>query len=422
MFGSDSRARRSRARGSRSPLAALLLCLAMLLPGLPVQPAVAGPDSAPATSLRAQQPDQPLIAFLRQGNLWLMNEDGSDRRQITISKGGVQRFAWSPSGQYIAILHESRLDLYDVATGEMRDLIDVPGEFPGGRSSYGNVFSWAVDADELMVIFDDGGTGTFTRVALDGAANDVTTYNRPFACGGMDGPIPIVELLMAFHEDGSAFVRGAYEGLIWWTDRDVAYVNTPCFPNISIDLTSGQVIEYPETAWLAAGPNGSILIQDPITTRARSAGVFDPATGTVQPLPIGDEGPLVSRTGLAWTAAGEVVFARVTARGDSAFTSRFDDYPIQYTDHTVDIMVTGVGAEPQLVASLDVYGTGVPSVAGDGAIIVGAVDNPTALMGVDESRYSEYSPEIYAEHQKILRIDPSGEVTVLLTNAYRPRL
>ena len=414
MVGTWFRTCRSAAAGNRrSGVIALLLCLAMLLPGLPVQPAIAGPDDASASSFRARQPDQPLIAFLRQGNLWLMNGDGSGQRQITISEGGVQRFSWSPSGQYIVILHESRLDLYDVANGEMRRLIEMPNEtpYPQGRFP-----SWAVEADELLMEVSEGdATYAIVRIGLDGTSTPVSSYTQRQPCAGPSGAMTIMIDLLWLKELGSPFARDSYQDMVWWSDRDIAYINPFCATGVALDLTTGTMSEYPETVWLDGSADGRVLIQGHSLVGADAVGIFDPATGTTTPVDGGEV--------LAWSPTGEIVTTTVTRGPESAFSSRFDDVSGGYVDNTVDVWRSdSQGDNRQLVTTLDVQGTGVPSVTSDGVIIVGAVDNPTELMDVDESRYTEYSPEIYAEHQKILRIDPDGEVTVLLTNAYRPRL
>ena len=45
----------------------------------------------------AVSPDRPLIAYLREGRIWLMRPDGSEQRQLTTRSGG--RPLWSPDGR-----------------------------------------------------------------------------------------------------------------------------------------------------------------------------------------------------------------------------------------------------------------------------------------------------------------------------------
>lgn len=69
-------------------------------------------------------PDGSQIAYLRAGNLWLMNADGSHRVQLTSSAPAATdaRPTWSPSGRYIAFVKTAQgrpwglLTRYDTVT------------------------------------------------------------------------------------------------------------------------------------------------------------------------------------------------------------------------------------------------------------------------------------------------------------------
>ena len=55
-------------------------------------------------------------------------------------------------------------------------------------------------------------------------------------------------------------------------------------------------------------------------------------------------------------------------------------------------------------------------------MVFGIVDNPSELIGIDESSVDRFTPELYAEHLKAVRVDiASGDVTVLTDDAILPK-
>ena len=46
------------------------------------------------------------IAFLRDGQLWSMNPDGTDRKQLTHDKSGIEAFKFSPDGKKVILVKE----------------------------------------------------------------------------------------------------------------------------------------------------------------------------------------------------------------------------------------------------------------------------------------------------------------------------
>ena len=46
------------------------------------------------------------IAFLRDGQLWSMNPDGKDRKQLTHDKSGIEAFKFSPDGKKVILVKE----------------------------------------------------------------------------------------------------------------------------------------------------------------------------------------------------------------------------------------------------------------------------------------------------------------------------
>jgi WD40-like Beta Propeller Repeat len=81
-----------------------------------------GHDSGPRWS-----PDGKQLAYLDGGNLWIMNADGSHKRQITngapVRSDG--RASWSPTGRYLAFIQATRhartgfLTRYDTVSGHI---------------------------------------------------------------------------------------------------------------------------------------------------------------------------------------------------------------------------------------------------------------------------------------------------------------
>jgi dipeptidyl aminopeptidase/acylaminoacyl peptidase len=79
-----------------------------------------GHDSGPRWA-----PNGSRIAYLDDGNLWIMNANGSHKRQITSAAPGLTdgRPTWSPGGRYLAFVQTVRsarlgyLTRYDTVTG-----------------------------------------------------------------------------------------------------------------------------------------------------------------------------------------------------------------------------------------------------------------------------------------------------------------
>ncbi|MDM7992050.1 MAG: S9 family peptidase [Candidatus Fermentibacter sp.] len=123
----------------RWALTAATLCVAQAayagLPGMiPRQVLFGNPERiAPALS-----PDGSLIAYVAPAgdvlNLWLMDADGTDPRQITFDEGrGVTDYFWAENGRHILYMQdqagEENTHVYrlDVSTGEVTDLTPYEG-------------------------------------------------------------------------------------------------------------------------------------------------------------------------------------------------------------------------------------------------------------------------------------------------------
>lgn len=254
-----------------------LLCLSLALPVLAqVQPLMTSAVTANAASAgvpqpdaRAQRPASPLIAFRKDGNVWLMNADGSNQKQLTAYTDGIAGYRWSPGGRYLLVQHGAshydssskqtvtnppRTSLYDTTRGSISDVISIP-----------HIPLWAEDADELLVVVDqDNHTSTLNKLAFDGTLTPAGSFTDPMPCGGPSGPgfTPPYDLLNA--QTGGPFARQAYETPIWNSAQNVAYVDLFCGGSVGgtlhIDLTSGTTTQLPFVS-LMSGPSG-ILAKD----------------------------------------------------------------------------------------------------------------------------------------------------------------
>ena len=65
------------------------------------------------------------IAFLSGGQIWTMNADGSDRKQISNSKKNIEGFKFSPDGSKVILLHS--IDFHEVIQKNPDDLPKATG-------------------------------------------------------------------------------------------------------------------------------------------------------------------------------------------------------------------------------------------------------------------------------------------------------
>ena len=152
-----------------------------------------GEDSAatPEASNTGAQQTQVIvdekIAFIREGDLWLMNPDGSGAEQLTVT-GDCSDPAWSPDGKQLVYVRrnefaDAQLWTLDVATLKATQFTQEPSEYSSPRWSPDG--SWlaclALDTDQPLTEYNasllvkiDPQTGT--RETLQGeiwAATDI---------------------------------------------------------------------------------------------------------------------------------------------------------------------------------------------------------------------------------------------------------
>ena len=324
---------------SRTMLIVALQCLALIVPALALG---ASPAPGASTVVRAQA-DASLVAFLRDGNLWLMNGDGTDQRAVTDYAEPVQDYSWSPSGRYLLIQRGGRhvvgtevvqsdevTDLYDVTTGEISEIAR------SSQSSWmiasANPPIWALDADELIWVTYGDSTYTLTQIGLDGTATWLASFEQPYICGGPDGPFATMWGL-AWEQGGGPWHRNTYEPLIWSDAGRIAWVQPFCGNARTVDLATGGAQEVEYRPLTAAGAN---MLAGGDESSSWNPQLLDLMTGGRTPLYEGEDyffGP-----------GGAIFFTRVVDGQDSSFASRWDDIPGMYTDNSVELWRTDIQA------------------------------------------------------------------------------
>jgi hypothetical protein len=121
------------------------------------------------------------IGFLKDGNVWLINDDGSNQAQITNS-GQVNYFRWSPDGErifYSRIDIIDKLYVYDLASRQ-ESSITIP------RPSVDNTpnFDVSPDGKTLLLLMATEDTGlTYSLLSLDlgtGNIRQITSLDGAF--------------------------------------------------------------------------------------------------------------------------------------------------------------------------------------------------------------------------------------------------
>lgn len=166
-------------------------------------PVAEEPTRSPRRTATASLTPEPVpvetLAFLRDGDIWLINADGSGERRLT-ELGNVEEFSWISSTELDAVTGEDRSGhlLLDV-NGNARELTIPPG---GSWSPDGSLYAVPTE-EEVLVVFNRDGSEV-TRLepgpSPDQCAEPPASqgpyrldFGRPsFALGGR-------ELLIAVH-------------------------------------------------------------------------------------------------------------------------------------------------------------------------------------------------------------------------------
>ncbi|MDO8615372.1 MAG: hypothetical protein Q7T33_06495 [Dehalococcoidia bacterium] len=139
------------------------------------------------------------LAFIRDGDIWLINADGTDERRLNLS--GVESFSWVSS------------DELDVVTGADQSghlLVDLGGNaeplpFPAGGSWSRDGALYVVPVDEQVVVFNRDG-GEAARLDVE---PPVETGEKPQQCGAGSQPDPLVFGQPVFSPDGERVLVAA---------------------------------------------------------------------------------------------------------------------------------------------------------------------------------------------------------------------
>lgn len=162
-------------------------------------------------------PDGSKFAFVRDGNAWIVNVDGSAQRNLTnFANGGVYDAVWSPDGRFIAVIQEARISILTVGDGTLRP-IDLG---PARVGIFG--VAWAPDTAHLEMTILTGGQ-TPARLIMRTQDWSITTLDTGQADGvnwSPDGQF--IALLSSADNSPVAVANADGSGLrIVWSTPDV---------------------------------------------------------------------------------------------------------------------------------------------------------------------------------------------------------
>jgi Tol biopolymer transport system component len=125
-------------------------------------------------------PDGTQFAFIRDGDAWIVNADGTGETNATnFAAGGAFQAIWSPDGRFIAVIQQSQLQIVRLDGGEV-----LPIDLGPGRDSFFGV-RWSPDGARLAVVLGPGETPTtvivqtndWTATTLGGAGIDYVAWS-----------------------------------------------------------------------------------------------------------------------------------------------------------------------------------------------------------------------------------------------------
>ncbi len=137
------------------------------------------------------------IAYLRDGQLWVMDGDGSGHTQLTFGPDEVRSPSWKPDGTKIAFMRYPEGEIYSIKTNGKFET-NLTND-PAGDSDP----KWSPDGTKILFRRDDG-TGRYSIWVMNADGSDQTQLTFPTHS----------DELAAWSPDGSliAFVR---EGRLW---------------------------------------------------------------------------------------------------------------------------------------------------------------------------------------------------------------
>jgi len=158
----------TRARLGAVPRAAIILATLALLTALAAGAIVVGSSSAPKLPAPFGAADNGLIAFVSEGDIYVIEPDGSDRRQITSGLEGISGPTWSRDG--------TRLAYWTGPAGEPAGLVvtDVDGSDPVAvATTLGPDYEdleWSADGAGIMYSEIVPGLGSDPCPVIEGGA------------------------------------------------------------------------------------------------------------------------------------------------------------------------------------------------------------------------------------------------------------
>jgi Tol biopolymer transport system component len=150
---------------------------------------VGSPDGSNLRSIGAfpmplsWSPDASQFAFIRNGNAWIANAEGTGQRNATnFAHGDVYDATWSPDGRFMAVIQESQLWILALDGDELRPIALGPG-----RTSFHGL-SWSPDSARLAVVVEkvEGPATLIVRIE-DGSATAMDNGGIPYVAWSPDG-------------------------------------------------------------------------------------------------------------------------------------------------------------------------------------------------------------------------------------------
>jgi hypothetical protein len=89
------------------------------------------------------------IAFIANSELWVMNVDGSDLKQLTVDGGVKNDVQWLPDGENIVFISGLTVKYYNIKT----DVVDTLTSFPSASSL--NAFRVSHDGKQVMIAMNN---------------------------------------------------------------------------------------------------------------------------------------------------------------------------------------------------------------------------------------------------------------------------
>ena len=126
------------------------------------------------------------IAFLTGGQIWTMNPDGSDRKQISKTTKDIEGFMFSPDGKKVILLHS--IDFYEIIKKNPDDLPKATGRLVTDLMY--RHWDHYVESIQHPFVYDVAGQSEESGISISGNGIDILE-GEPYECpmepfGGME--------------------------------------------------------------------------------------------------------------------------------------------------------------------------------------------------------------------------------------------